>query len=161
MKTLVVYYSLDGNTKLLAGKIAETLNADVIELKTNNKYPSEGFFKYLLGGKSVIFGEKPKLLNADIDLSLYETIIIGTPIWASSFTPPIKSFISKYKMQGKKIAIFACSMGGDTEKCFTKLRSALPGNQFIGEMGFVEPKNTPEESSGKAIKWAAGLQVSD
>ncbi len=159
MNTLVVYFSLDGNTKLLAGKIAETMNANIIELKTNKKYPAEGFWKYFLGGKSVVFGEKPKLTIADIDLSRYETIIIGTPVWASSFTPPIKSFISKYKIQGKRIALFACSMGGEAEKCLTKLKAALPGNQFIGEAGFVEPRNTPEESCTKAAAWAAGLPV--
>lgn len=88
MSTLIVYFSLDGNTKFIAEKIAETINADIIELKTNKKYPTEGFGKYFWGGKSVIFGEKPKLTNNNIDLNLYDAIIIGTPVWAGSFTPP-------------------------------------------------------------------------
>lgn len=53
--TLVVYFSFDGNTKLIAEKIGETLNADVVELKTSKKYPTEGIGKYFWGGKSVVF----------------------------------------------------------------------------------------------------------
>lgn len=69
MITLVVYFSFDGNTKFIAENIAKTISADIIELKTSKKYPTEGFRKYFWGGQSVIFGEKPKLTNESIDLS--------------------------------------------------------------------------------------------
>lgn len=159
MRTLVVYFSFDGNTKFVAEKIAETINADIIELKTSKTYPTEGFRKYFWGGKSVIFGEKPKLTNKHIDLNQYETIIIGTPVWAGSFTPPIKSFISQYKIEGKRVALFASHGGDGAEKCFAKLKKALTGNEFICEIDFVEPKKNPEESSSKAIQWAKSLPV--
>jgi len=145
---------LDGNTKLIAEKIAETLNADIVELKTSKKLPKEGFAKYFWGGKSVIFGEKPKLINKRIDLDQYETIFIGTPVWADSYTPPIKSFIKQYKIQSKRIALFASHGGNGAEKCFAKLKTALAGNEFIGEMAFLEPKKNLQESSDRAMKWA-------
>ncbi len=157
MNTLIVYFSFDGNTKLIAQKIAETINADIIELKTSKKYPTEGFLKYFWGGKSVIFGEKPKLTNNSIDLNQYETILIGTPVWAGSYTPPIKSFIRQYKIQDKRIALFASHGGNGAEKCFAKLKAALPGNKFIGETAFVEPKKNLEDSYIKAVRWANDL----
>ena len=156
MSILVVYFSFDGNTKFIAEKITETINADIIELKTSKKYPTEGLSKYFWGGKSVIFGEKPKLTNDSIDLNRYETIFIGTPVWAGSYTPPIKSFISQYKLQGKRIALFASHGGNGAEKCFAKLKAALPGNKFIGEMAFLEPKKN-SDSSNKAVRWATDL----
>jgi flavodoxin len=159
MSILVVYFSLEGSTRLIAEKIAETLNADIVELKPGKQYPSEGFRKYFWGGKSVIFGEKPRLTNEQIDLSRYETIIIGTPIWAGSFTPPIKSFISQYSIKGKRIALFACHEGGGAKKCFDKLKKVLVGNDFIGETDYIKPTNNPKESSESAAKWAAGLAV--
>jgi len=159
MSSLVVYFSLDGNTKLIAEKIAKTINADIIELNTRKKYPTEGFKKYFWGGKGVIFREKPELTNKSIDLSRYEMIIIGTPVWAGSYAPPIKSFISQYNIRGKRIALFASHGGGGAEKCFAKLKETLPGNEFIGEAAYIEPKRNPE-SADKAIKWAAGLDVS-
>ncbi len=159
MSTLVVYFSFNGNTKFIAEKIAETLNADVAELKISKKYPEQGFRKYFWGGKSVIFGETPTLTNEPIDLNRYETVIIGTPVWAGSFTPPIKSFISQYKIQGKRIAMFASHGGGGAKKCFAKLKKELPGNEFICEIDFVEPKKSLEENSSKAARWAKSLAI--
>jgi len=153
---LVVYFSFEGNTKLIAEKIGETLNADVVELKTSKKYPTEGIGKFFWGGKSVVFGEKPTLTNESIDLSRYDTIIIGTPVWAGSFAPPIRSFVNDYKIVNKKIAIFASHGGGGAAKCFAKLKEALPENKFVGEIAFVEPKKNPE-SIDSAAKWAAAL----
>ena len=157
MSTLIVYFSFDGNTKFIAEKITETINADIIELKTSKEYPTKGFLKYFWGGKSVIFGETPKLINGSIDLDRYEIIYIGTPVWAGSYTPPIKSFIRQYKLQGKRIALFASHGGNGAEKCFAKLKGALPENKFIGEIAFLEPKKNPEDSSSKAVKWATNL----
>ena len=153
---LVVYFSFDGNTKLIAEKIGETLNADVVELKTSKKYPTEGIGKYFWGGKSVVFGDKPTLTNESIDLSRYETIIIGTPVWAGSFAPPIRSFVNDYKIVNKKIAIFASHGGGGAAKCFAKLKEALPENKFVGEIAFVEPKKN-SQCIDSAAKWAATL----
>jgi flavodoxin len=157
MSTLVVYFSFNGNTKFIAETIAETISADIIELKTSKKYPTEGFKKFFWGGKSVIFGEKPELTNDPIDISRYEKIIIGTPVWAGSFTPPIKSFLNQYNIQGKKIALFASHGGGGAEKCFAKLKKAIPENKFISEADFVEPKKKSEENTSKAVKFAKSL----
>ena len=157
MSTLVVFFSFDGNTKFIAETIADTINADVVELKTSKKYPTEGFQKYFWGGKSVIFGEKPQLINDRIDWNRYETILIGTPVWAGSYAPPVKSFINQYHIQGKQVALFASHGGGGAEKCFAKLKEALPGNTFLGNIAFVDPKKSPEDSSAKAISWAENL----
>ncbi|MCQ4937179.1 MULTISPECIES: flavodoxin family protein [Anaerotignum] len=158
MRTLVVFFSFEGNTKLVGEAIAKTMDADIVELKTSKQYPTEGFGKFFWGGKSVLFGETPELINEKIDVSKYDTVIIGTPIWAGSFAPPIKSFISQYQMKGKRIALFACHGGGGAKKCFSKLKEAFPENKFIGEIAFVEPKKNTEESSNEAVKWASELQ---
>ena len=156
MSVLVVYFSFEGNTKLIAEKIGETLNADIVELKTSKRYPTEGLGKYFWGGKSVVFGDKPTLTNKSIDLSQYDTIIIGTPVWAGSFAPPIRSFVNDYNIRNKRIAIFASHGGGGAVKCFAKLKEALPENKFIGETAYVDPKKNPE-SIDSAVKWASGL----
>ncbi len=157
MSTLVVFFSFEGNTKFIAETIAKTMNADILELKTSKKYPTEGAGKYFWGGKSVLFGEKPELINDSVDLSRYETVLIGTPIWAGSFAPPVKSFISQYKIHGKRIALFASHGGGGAQKCFAKLKEALPDNEFMGEIALVDPKKKPQESSNEAIRWATKL----
>lgn len=161
MKALIVYYSLEGNSKFIAEKISSTLNADLLELETSKKYPTGAFTKYLWGGRSAVMGEEPELTNAPADLSKYDTLIFGTPVWASTFAPPLKTFFSRNKIEGKKIALYACHGGGGASKCIAKMKDALPNNEFIGETEFMEPKRKAEENSAMAQKWAEGLKARD
>ena len=68
MKNLVVFYSLEGNTKFIASQIAKKVNADILELKTKKEYPNKGFKKYFWGGRSVLFNQKPELMEYDKDI---------------------------------------------------------------------------------------------
>jgi flavodoxin len=139
MNTVVIYYSLEGNTELIANMIAKKTGADTIKLNPQKQYPTEGFGKFFWGGKSVFFKEKPKLLNKNIDLSKYSNIIIGTPIWAGSFTPPINTFLQDTKIENKNIYLFACHAGGGTEKCFKKMEDILQNNTIKKTIEFVNP----------------------
>ncbi|MEA4932761.1 MAG: flavodoxin [Lawsonibacter sp.] len=159
MSTLVVFYSLDGNTQFIAQTIAGTVGADLVMLHPRKDYPQTGARKYVWGGKSVLFGETPELTNDTIDWNSYDTIFIGTPIWAGSYAPPIKTFLSQYPIQGKRIALFACHRGGGAEKCFQKLRDHLSQNVVLGEMAFTEPKRDPDQNAEKAVTWVKQLSI--
>lgn len=159
MSTLVVFYSLDGNTQFIAQTIAGTIGADLVALHLRKDYPRTGARKYVWGGKSVLFGETPDLTNDTIDWNSYDTIFIGTPIWAGSYAPPMKTFLSQYPIQGKRIALFACHGGGGAEKCFHKLRAHLSQNVVIGEMAFTEPKRNPEQNAARAVSWVESLST--
>lgn len=160
MDTLVIFYSLEGNTKRIAEVLAKELHADLLELKTKKVYPSSGFKKYVWGGKSVMFREQPALANEAIDLAPYNRVVIGTPIWAGTYAAPYQTFLKQYRFSGKQVAFFVCHAGGGTEKCFRMMKEALPDNDFIGEMDFVDPlKNNPEENLAKAVEWAKKLKI--
>ena len=62
MKTLMVYYSLEGNTKYVAEMIKEYTGADILPLIPAKEYPKGNVTKYIWGGKSAVFGDKPKFL---------------------------------------------------------------------------------------------------
>ena len=141
MKSVVIFYSLTGNTDLVAKMIAERIGADTIKLKPEKEIPTKGSSKFFLGGKSVMFHEKPKLLNEDLSLDQYDTIIIGTPIWARSFTPPINTFLSENELKNKNIYFFAThSPGTNTDKCFGKMKEKLTRNRIKGAEGFEDVK---------------------
>ncbi|QSX05596.1 NAD(P)H-dependent oxidoreductase [Sedimentibacter sp. zth1] len=158
MKTLVIFYSLEGNTRFISEIVAKELQADIIELKTVKSFPSTGIKKFVWGGKSVVLKERPELKNKNIDLSDYENIIIGTPIWAGTYAAPFNTFFKQYKFSGKKVAFFACHAGGGTEKCFKMFKKSLPDNTFVGEIDFIDPlKKDKKENNSKAINWAKSL----
>ena len=159
MKTLVVFYSLDGNTEFVAGILANKLQADLVKLELEKPYTVKGFKKFLLLGMRAIFNSKPKLANENIDISHYDNFVIGTPVWAGAQSAPLNSFIKLYKISGKKVALFVCSGGPDVDKCFTKMKKALGENDFVGEIDFVEPvKHGKEEATSKAEQWAQSLK---
>ena len=61
MKTLVVYYSLEGNTEYAADKIIGKTGADELKLIPIKPYCDKGAKKFLWGGKCAVFGEVPDL----------------------------------------------------------------------------------------------------
>lgn len=153
MSIAVVFYSMSGNTKSVAEIIAEKTGADLIEIKPEKQYPDKGFRKYLWGGKSAVMGDTPKLLPYDFNADKYDTIIFGYPVWASNFTPPIKTFIKENmeKIAGKDFAVYACSMGGGAEKSIEKLKNYLLINEFKATLSLIDPKDKPNEENNNKI----------
>ncbi|MGB8453744.1 MAG: flavodoxin [Anaerocolumna sp.] len=139
MKSIVIFYSFEGSTKLIADMIARETAAETLELKPEKEIPKGGFKKFFWGGKSVIFKDKPKLLNTIPNLEQYDIIFIGTPIWAGSFTPPINTLISNISVKNKKIVLFACNSGGGADKCFEKLKNRFSDNTILGTISFIDP----------------------
>lgn len=140
MKTALIYYSLEGNTELIANMIKDKIDVDLIKLIPEKEIPKEGFMKYVWGGKSVLFKEKPQLMNKGINLDTYDRIIFGTPIWAGGFTPPLLSFLTENTIKDKKISLYACNKGGSSQKCFSNFKDHLKDNEIIQTMEFKEPK---------------------
>lgn len=141
MKTAIVYYSMSGNTKFAAEKIAETIEADIIRIEPVKAYPTQGAKKFIWGGKSAVMGEKPELSPYDFKIEQYDRIILGTPVWASSFAPPIRTFIYENKgIQEKKIAVFTCFSGGGADKAINKMKQFIGIDKFEAELVLLDPK---------------------
>ncbi|WP_294402362.1 flavodoxin [uncultured Clostridium sp.] len=158
MKNLIVYFSLEGNTKFIAESMAEDIQCDVLELVPEKKYSTGRISKYFSGGKSIIFKQKPQLINDRVEINSYKNLIIGTPVWCGTFAPPLHAFLLDNSIRYKNISFFACHGGGGAEKCFKNLMDELPDNNFIGEISFVEPlKKGREECSRKAKEWIKSI----
>lgn len=126
MNTIIVYYSLEGNTEYAAGKISEIIGAPAIRLQPKKAYPDSGFRKFFWGGKSAVMAEAPELETYKFHSDQYDRVIIGFPVWASNITPPIRTFVKENDLKGKKIAAFACQSGKGAEKAFKKLKRDIP-----------------------------------
>ena len=152
MKTIIIYYSLEGNTESVAKKIAKELDADLLHLEPVKAYPSEGGRKYFWGGKAVIQKDAPELLPFDLPLEEYDHVILGTPVWASSFAPPFRTLLQRYDMTGKKVSVFACQAGNGAQKRFEKLLELLPIDKFDSQMILIDPLKKPDSSNDVMIK---------
>jgi flavodoxin len=158
MKSLVVFFSLEGHTKYVAKLLAEELKADLVELETVKEYPKKGFAKYFWCGKASVFREKPELKTELPDFSKYNLIVIGTPVWAGNCTPPINTLLSKVKFSGKKLGILVTNGGGSIDKCVKQITKALPGNDVLQPLHFVNPdESRREEILQKIRSWIKGI----
>ena len=81
MKTAIVYYSMSGNTKYAADKIAEKIKAaeeiDIIRIEPKKAYPAKGAKKFIWGGKSAVMGETPELEEYTFNSDMYDHRLDG------------------------------------------------------------------------------------
>ena len=158
MKIAVVYYSLEGNTKFVAEKIAGRLNADLIELKCVKSYPTGKVSKFLWGGKSVTFGEKPALIPYNFNANDYTAVIIGSPVWASKYAPPLKTFFAENDISEKKLGFFTCCAGGKPDKCFAEMKRDAK-HESVATLNLVDPlKNQIPENDVEIDKFCEKIK---
>lgn len=152
MKTAMVYYSMSGNTKYTADKIAEKIEADIIRIEPVKAYPDKGAKKFIWGGKSAVMGETPALQPYEFSAEKYDSIILGTPVWASNFAPPIRTFIKENPdIQGKRIAVFTCFSGGGADKTIEKMKKYIGIEKFEAELILIDPKENVKAEDDKKI----------
>lgn len=153
MKTLVVYYSLEGNTQYVADKICGRIGADSLRLIPIKYYSDKGVTKFLWGGMSAVMKEKPELERYDVDLSSYDRVVIGFPVWASTFAPPVRTFIedNKEALAGKEIIVFTCQAGNGAEKAISKLGQLLEPEIIKMSAIFIDPKQKQSADKDKEI----------
>jgi len=156
-----VYYSLTGSTRFIADSLSNSLEADLLELKPLKELNPEKGTKFMWGGAQSTMKKKPDLEPIELDLKGYDLIIIGTPVWAWNFTPPVRSFLSMFDLTDKKVALWTCSAGAGN-RAMGLFKKALKKSDIIGEIKFqfgfkdqLEQELTEYEVRTKA--WALEL----
>ena len=153
MKAAIIYFSQSGNTQYVAKKLAAALNADLIPLVPRKAYPDSGFKKFFWGGKSALMGNKPDLEPYAFDGDAYDRIIFGSPVWAGTFAPPLRTFVedNRTALQGKRLSAFFCCSGGPG-KVLDKFKAFLACDRL--EQGFIliDPKDKPFPETEEMIK---------
>ncbi len=156
MKSIVIYYTLEGNTKYAAETLAKILDSDLLELTPTKPIKSLGFSKYIWGGKQVVMNEKPKLKPYNYNPDKYELTILAAPIWASHFAPVFSTFLRDNTIKGN-IALIGCNEGGGCTKAFTILEEQLKNHQIIGTLDLISPLKNKEETKRKIREFSEKL----
>lgn len=111
MKAIVIYYSYSGNTKKIAELIAKQIKVDIARIETVDAY--NGSYQSVInqGKKEVESGYMPKIKPLSVDLTNYDTIILGSPVWWYTFAPAMRTFLNENNLDGKTIYPFATNAG--------------------------------------------------
>lgn len=103
MKTLIVYYSRTGNTKLACETLRKELDCDIIEIRDLSN--REGRWGYYTAAFGSIFGTHTEIDPAAFDLAPYSAIIVASPVWAGKPSAAIRTFLEKNRFDGKKMFV--------------------------------------------------------
>jgi len=155
MRILVAYYSRTGNTKFVAEKIAECLNAETCEVidKKNRK----GRLAFVTGGYASLRKKLTKI-EASKTINNFDLIIIGSPVWADGITPAIRTFIEKNEFSGKKMAIFVTLKGENPEKALVNFKEAILPEIPLTELGIIDDLKNREKSEQQIMNWCEEIK---
>jgi flavodoxin len=110
MKSLVVFYSRSGNTRIIAQAIANSLKSDIEEIIDKKK--RAGRFGFFIAGKDATLKKLTKIDDIKTDPSKYDLIILGTPVWNGKMAPAIRTYIKEVKEKIRRVAFFVTADGG-------------------------------------------------
>ena len=149
-KILIVYYSNGGHTKDVAQKLSSIVNGEIKEIHLDEQYPSNMFVMSKIVRKQIKQGRLPKI--NDIDISNYDIVFAGSPIWNFSVSLPVKAFLKNNNFENKiLIPFFTYSGGANKNKVICEIMDLVNANDikkplFMFENGIFLTKE-------QIIKW--------
>ena len=141
MSKLFIYYSLTGNGDLVA-KEFEKKGYEIRKVTEKKKMPKKFFWMVLGGGFRAGLGLKGKLVDYNNDVSQYENIVIGSPIWNGRFPPVMNSVLAQTDFSNKKLTFVFYSGSGEGKKAEARVKKEFPNALIVF---LQEPKKHEKE----------------
>ena len=145
-----------GNTAVMAKSIAGALGADLFEIRTTRDYPVLHRENSRVAEGEMKADERPPLFADVPDVSAYDVIFVGYPIWWYQEPMVIRTFLERYDWAGKTIVPFCTSMAVGIEKSRENIRRLCPGAKVLDGRRFeTERGDTAQEAASwaKSLRW--------
>ena len=125
-RTLILYYSQTGTTRLVADELKSTLNADIAEVTAKDPY--SGNFDETIQRclAEMQAGTIPAIDSLTVNIAEYDTIFLGYPIWFGTYARPIMGLLDTCDFSGKTIVPFCTFGSGGLEASTADLKKAQP-----------------------------------
>ena len=158
-KKLVAYFSASGVTAQVAKTLAEASGADLYEIKPETPYTTADLDWRDQSSRSSIEmkdkSSRPAIADKSLDVSLYDIVYLGFPIWWYTAPTIVNTFLESYDFSGKTIIVFATSGSSDFGQTIEDLKVSVSDTTVIKEGKVINDDRTLE--SLKA--WESGLNL--
>jgi flavodoxin len=134
-KALVLYYSQTSNTKVVAEEIASKLDAEIEEIVATEPYDGDFHATIERCMKEREEGIIPEIQPIKADLSQFDIIFLGYPVWFGTYAPPVNAFLSQTDLSGKKIVPFCTFGSGGLESSVKDLTEKQPNAEILPGYG--------------------------
>lgn len=157
-KSIIIFWSRSGSTKLLASKIARKTGADILEITLKTPYPANYRQTLSRANRERIQNDPPELAMDLPDLSQYDTVYLGYHTWAMTLSQPLKAFLLQYggQFSNKKMALFLTEGGygtGNSTELVRELISQEGGKNNTYSPALVVDGNRVDESDSEVKSW--------
>ena len=157
-KVLVIYYSLTGNTKSIAEMIREKTGGDVFEIETVRNYPADYSGIIEEAKMELETGELPALKKGPPDMSSYDLILVGSPVWWYTVSTPVMRFLTQADFAGRKVSAF-CTHEGGVGKFFPHFKEQAKNAVVLEGLDLYKPRQAEEGEVHKALDlWLGKLR---
>ena len=141
MKKLFLYCSYTGSGDVVS-QVFKSHNYDIRKVSEKKKMPKSFFWSMMQGGFRASVHAKGKLVDYNNDVSEYEEIVIGGPIWNARLTPTTNAILEETNFSNKKLTFVFYSGSGAGKKAEKKIKKLFPEANIIF---LKEPKKYKEE----------------
>lgn len=129
-KVLVTYFSASGVTAKTANKLAKEVDGDVFEIEPKEKYTSADLNWMDKKSRSSVEmndpASRPEIAKQVENMDMYDTVLVGFPIWWYVEPKIIDTFLDSYDFSGKTVIPFATSGGSGIENVEKNLQKEYP-----------------------------------
>jgi flavodoxin len=153
-KVLVVFYSRTGNTKKIGEAIAKELNCDseqIMDAKSR-----AGIIGWLRSGMEGTKEKPAVILDTKKDPSVYDMVIIGSPVWGSKMSSPVRTYISKHKDHFRQAAFFI-TCGGAGNEAALKGMEELSGKKSLATLEITDEQIKSDKYAGEIQKFVSDI----
>ena len=141
MAKLFIYYSLTGNGDLVAKSFLEK-GYEIRKVSEKKKMPKKFFWMVLGGGFRAGLGLKGKLVDYDNDISRFDNVVVGSPIWNGRFPPAMNSVLAQTNFFNKNLTFVFYSGSGEGKKAEARVKKEFPNALIVF---LKEPKKHEKE----------------
>ena len=153
-RVLVVFYSQRGHTRKLAEAVARALGADLEEIREPTD--RSGLLGYLRSGTEALLGVSAEIARPKRDAGRYDLVVVGTPVWAASVSPPARTYLWLERERLPAVALF-CTMGGTGDARAFGQMAAIAGKKPIATLAVREAEIARGAPREKVAAFAAAL----
>lgn len=152
-KTLIMYYSLTGNTRAGCEALQKELATDILEIRDLKKRAVKGL-SFAFTAFASLLGRHTKIEPQHPDLSSYANIIIGSPIWTGKLSIAIRTLIDNNRFDGKKVVIYTTSNAYEKEEYRQKSMDQVSkaGGDVVGYYQVLSKDEVGEEKVQRPIE---------
>lgn len=156
-RTLVIYFSNGGNTQKLAKEISDQVGGDFRQIIPTVAYPEDDtLYDYAKAEQDN--DERPEINELDIDMSQYDTIFLGYPIWWYTYPQIILTFFDEYDVSNKMIIPFVTHGGSGMSGTEEDMRNYLEGKNVTVRKGLSVSRNVIDQDQSETVSdWLSEL----